>query len=76
MKTLRGEPVTDQEHAIAQTIPLGSVDDEIRLARILLLRALRAKCEDWIETLLARIESLELARHKLRMPPADGVREE
>jgi hypothetical protein len=67
MKQISGEPVTDAEFATAQTIKLGSVDDEIRLARILLCRALRDEREDRIDELLGRIESLELTRLWLRM---------
>jgi hypothetical protein len=67
MKQISGEPVTDEEFATAQTIKFGSVDDEIRLARILLCRALRAEREDRIDELLGRIEALELTRLWLRM---------
>jgi hypothetical protein len=40
-----GEPVTDEEAEISKAIRLGSVDDELRLARVLLVRVLRAAGE-------------------------------
>jgi hypothetical protein len=82
MKTLGGAPVTDEEFDIAQTIQLGTVDDEIRLTRILLRRMLREErastssraardirpfdFDDALE-LIARIEALELARLHQRL---------
>jgi hypothetical protein len=67
MKQLCGEPVIDEEFATAQTITFGGVDDEIRLARIPLCRALRDEREDRIDELLGGIEALELSRLWLRV---------
>lgn len=64
--------LSEEERADFDDAELGSVDDELRLARVRITRALRAEKNDpskdfspIIDRLLGRIESLEQTRRKL-----------
>lgn len=54
--------LTAPEKEVWHEIPLGSLDEEIRLARVLLLRAMIGKLPDQAALMLRRIERLEATR--------------
>lgn len=71
--------LTPEEQADYDSLELGGVDEELRLARIRLARALKAERDkpessDYpaiVDRLLGRIEGLELTRRKLAAAAGD-----
>ena len=67
--------LTSQERGFWHAVPVGGLHEEIKLARVLVRRALIAKRPEMVSQFLRRVERLEAARAALlqqNLPPDDA----